>query len=168
MCGTPFCYDFGWGLVTKEPYITYLLLLYIPWLAQSQNFILVFYFNYQFLARKNNIWLFFVNLSKLITLQRGALPQKRWISKDAWIPFLLWFWMRFGDHRALYHVPIVIIPTLVFWVNVDPVDVRNDSQQGTRLQASCFSIFLVWIWAVISILFEKTWPVCSTQCIRNL
>ena len=31
MCGTPFCYDFGWGLVTTEPYITYLLLLYLPW-----------------------------------------------------------------------------------------------------------------------------------------
>ena len=23
------------------------------------------------------------------------------------------FWMRFGDHRALYHIPIVIIPTLL-------------------------------------------------------
>ena len=22
------------------------------------------------------------------------------------------FWVRFGDHRALYHIPIVIIPTL--------------------------------------------------------
>ena len=22
------------------------------------------------------------------------------------------FWLRFGDHRALYHIPIVIIPTL--------------------------------------------------------
>ena len=21
------------------------------------------------------------------------------------------FWVRFGDHRALYHIPIVIIPT---------------------------------------------------------
>ena len=43
----------------------------------------------------------------------GTLPKKRWISKDLWNTFLLWFWMRFGDHRALYHVPIVIIPTLV-------------------------------------------------------
>ena len=23
------------------------------------------------------------------------------------------FWVRFGDHRALYHIPIVIIPTLI-------------------------------------------------------
>ena len=46
----------------------------------------------------------------------GTLPQKRLISKDVWNSFLLWFWMRFGDHRALYHVPIVIIPTLVYYL----------------------------------------------------
>ena len=23
------------------------------------------------------------------------------------------FWVRFGDHRALYHIPIVTIPTLM-------------------------------------------------------
>ena len=27
------------------------------------------------------------------------------------LPFF-YFWVRFGDHRALYHIPIVIIPTL--------------------------------------------------------
>ena len=26
------------------------------------------------------------------------------------------FWVRFGDHRALYHIPIVIIPTLILGV----------------------------------------------------
>ena len=31
---TPFCYDFGWGLVTTEPYITYLLLLYLTCINQ--------------------------------------------------------------------------------------------------------------------------------------
>ena len=72
------------------------------------HFLVQLYILIKFWPEKIIFGFFFVNLSKLITLQRGALPQKRWISKDAWIPFLLWFWMRFGDHRALYHVPIVI------------------------------------------------------------
>ena len=30
---------------------------------------------------------------------------------------------------------------LVLWVSVDPVDIRNNSQQGTRSQAVCSSNF---------------------------
>ena len=57
--------------------------------------------------------------NSVIHCKGGTLPKKRWISKDVWNTFLLWFWMRFGDHRALYHVPIVIIPTLdnVAWIS---------------------------------------------------
>ena len=47
----------------------------------------------------------------------------------------------------------------VLWVNAKPVDVKNDSQQGTHPQAICSSNFLMWILGVISILFEKTGPV---------
>ena len=47
----------------------------------------------------------------------------------------------------------------VLWVSADPVDVRNDTHQGTRSQAICSSNFLKWIWGVILIPFEKTWPV---------
>ena len=36
----------------------------------------------------------------------------------------------------------------------DPMDVRNDSKQGTCSQAVWSSKFLMWIWRVISILFE--------------
>ena len=38
----------------------------------------------------------------------------------------------------------------------DPMDVRNDLQQGNCFQAVCFSHFFMRIWGVISILFEKT------------
>ena len=41
----------------------------------------------------------------------------------------------------------------------NPMDIRNDSKQGTCLQAICSSNFLVWIWGMISIPFEKIWPV---------
>ena len=62
------------------------------------------------------IFLFFCEFessgNSVMHCKGGTLPKKRWISKDVWNTFLLWFWMRFGDHRALYHVPIVIIPTL--------------------------------------------------------
>ena len=37
----------------------------------------------------------------------------------------------------------------VLWVSVSPVDVKNDSQQGTLPQAICSSNFLMWIWWVI-------------------
>ena len=56
----------------------------------------------------------------------------------------------------------------VFWVSVDPVDVRNYSQQGTRPQAICSSNFLMWIWGVISIIFEKTWPITTVLKPGNL
>ena len=45
----------------------------------------------------------------------------------------------------------------VLWIIADPVDVRNESQQGTRPQAIRSSNFLIWIWGVISISFEKNW-----------
>ena len=41
--------------------------------------------------------------------------------------------------------------------SMDPVDVRNDSQQGTRSQAVCYSNFL--IWGVISFHSSKKSPV---------
>ena len=49
----------------------------------------------------------------------------------------------------------------VLWVSADPVDVKNETQLGTCPQAICFLNFLMWIWGVISILFEKTWPLKS-------
>ena len=38
----------------------------------------------------------------------------------------------------------------VLWVNADPVDVRNDFQQDTYLQAISSSNFLMWVLGVIS------------------
>ena len=47
----------------------------------------------------------------------------------------------------------------VLWVNVDPVDVRNDYQQGTRPHAIISSNFLMWVWGVISFHSSKKSPV---------
>ena len=47
----------------------------------------------------------------------------------------------------------------VLWVSANPVDVRNEPQQGTCPQAISSSNFQMWIWEVISIAFEKAWPV---------
>ncbi len=35
------------------------------------------------------------------------------------------FWVRFGDHRALYHIPIVIIPTLSLCVQLSKRKSQN-------------------------------------------
>ena len=43
----------------------------------------------------------------------------------------------------------------------DLVDVRNEPKEGTSPQAICSLYFLMWIWGVILILFEKTWPVLN-------
>ena len=47
------------------------------------------------------------------------------------------------------------------------MNVINKPQQGTCPQAICSSKFLMWIWGVISIPFEKTWPVTHKTLLRN-
>ena len=57
----------------------------------------------------------------------------------------------------------------IHWVCInpeDPMDVRNDTQQDSRPQAVSFSNFLMSIWGVISICFEKPLPVISNICCR--
>ena len=44
----------------------------------------------------------------------------------------------------------------VLWVSADAVDVRDEPQHATRTQAISSSNFLMGIWGVILIPFEKT------------
>ena len=51
------------------------------------------------------------------------------------------FWVRFGDHRALYHIPIVIIPTLGLIISFhDAESDYNDIWMSLVIQPNIYSL----------------------------
>ena len=94
------------------------------WILHFWGYNLTFW---SILAKTNNLWLlwqFLVTNYKLVALiifyleleEPNCYMKKEGSKREHGPTFCFDFWVRFGDHRALYHVSIVIIPTLTYTV----------------------------------------------------